>query len=58
MLMGKAVMKSSLEGVSGAVSGGGGTLALGLVDLTFWRCCARCPRMVSSASGQYLDALE
>ena len=51
-------MKSSLEGGSGAMGEGGGTLDLGLVDLTFWRCCARCPMMVSSASGQYLAALE
>ena len=37
-------MKILLEGVSGSVGGGGGALpSLGLVDLTFWRCCARWP---------------
>ena len=35
-----------------------GVGCLGLVDRTFWRCWARWPMIISSASGQYLEALE
>ena len=31
---------------------------LGLVDLTFWRCWARCPKIVLLVLGQYLAVLE
>ncbi len=47
---------------SGAAVGSAGSDeglgCLGLVDLTFWRCWARCPKIVLLASGQYLATLE
>ncbi len=39
-------------GMIGFSLGGLAAGGFGLVDRMFWRCCARCPLMVSSASGQ------
>ncbi len=39
-------------GIEGVAMGGSAAGGFGLVDLTFWRCCARCPLMVLLASGQ------
>jgi hypothetical protein len=39
-------------GINGITRGGSAAGGFGLVDQTFWRCCARCPLMVSSALGQ------
>jgi hypothetical protein len=44
--------------VVGSVVGGEGVGRLGLVDLIFWRCWARCLKIVSLESGQYLATLE
>ncbi len=54
-------MKTWFESVGaggGRTTSGAGGGCLGFVDLTFWRCWARWPMIVSSASGQYLAALE
>jgi hypothetical protein len=65
LLRGYTMMETWLDGPSlglGAVvcSAGGaqGVGSLGLVDLTFWSCWARCPKIVLSASGKYLAMLE
>ncbi len=68
MLSGAVVTKSRREDVSkgggcktsgrGGKTNGAGVGCFGLVDLTFWRCWARWPMIVSSESGQYLAALE
>ncbi len=47
-----------LGAVGSGAGGAGGVGSLGLVDLTFWCCWARCPKIVSLASGQYLATLE
>ncbi len=44
--------------VVGSAGGDEGLGSLGLVDLIFWRCWARCPKIVSSASGQYIAMLK
>jgi hypothetical protein len=65
LLRGYTMIKTSLDGTSaelGAVidSAGGdkGVGSLGLVNIIFWRCWARCPRIVLLALGQYLATLE
>ncbi len=61
LLSGCVTMKTWLEGVAtggGGHTSGAGVGCLGFVDLTFWRCWARWPIIVSSESGQYLAALE
>ncbi len=53
--------KTWLVGVAmggGGTARGAGKVGLSFVDQTFWRCWARWPMIVSSASGQYLAALE
>ena len=65
LLRGYTVMKTWLDGPSlglgavvGSAGGNEGVDRLGLVDLTFWRCWARCPKIVLLALGQYLATLE
>ncbi len=65
LLRGYTVMKTWLDGTSagsGAVVGSAGgdecVGSLGLVNLTFWCCWTRCPKIVSLVSGQYFAMLE
>jgi hypothetical protein len=65
LLRGYTLMKTCLDGISSALGaavgsdvGDEGVGCLGLADLTFWHCCARCPKIVLLESGQYLATLE
>jgi hypothetical protein len=65
LLRGYTVMKTGLDGASmglgavvGSAGGDKGVGSLGLVNITFWRCWARCPKIVLLASGQYYATLE
>jgi hypothetical protein len=44
--------------VVGSAGGAEGVGSLGLVTLTFWRCWARCPKIVLLVLEQYLAMLE
>jgi hypothetical protein len=44
--------------VVGSARDAKGVGSLGLINLTFWPCWARCPKIVSLALGQYLAMLE
>jgi hypothetical protein len=57
LLMGSVQMCISLDGVAGEAGCGGCSGTLGLVERMPWRTCVRCPLMVSSLLGQYLEAL-
>jgi hypothetical protein len=65
LLRGYTLMKTWLDSTSaglgaavGSAGGDKGVGYLGLVDLAFWRCWARCPKIVLLALGQYLATLE
>jgi hypothetical protein len=47
-----------LGAVVGSAGGDKGVGSLGLVDLIFWHCWARCPKIGLLVSGQYLATLE
>jgi hypothetical protein len=49
---------AGLGAVVGRAGSAKGVGSLGLVNLTFWCCWARCPKIVLLASGQYLAKLE
>ncbi len=53
--------KAWLDGVAtggGRTTSSSGNGGMGFVNQTFWRCWARWPMIILSASGQYLVALE
>ncbi len=65
LLWGYTLMKTCLDGIFSGIGVAVGSDVgdkrvdrLGLIDLTFWRCCARCSKIVSLESGQYLATLE
>ena len=65
LLRGYTLMKTLLDGISlglgaavGSDVGDKGVGSLGLVDLIFWHCWARFPKIVLLVSGQYLATLK